>query len=33
MKNDELITKIDAGKYIIHCPRLAWIMAVNGMVG
>ena len=33
IKNDELIAKIDVSKYIDHRPRLAWIMAVNGMVG
>ena len=33
IKNDELIGKIDVSKYIDHRPRLAWIMAVNGMVG
>ena len=33
MKNDELIAKIDVSKYIDHRPRLAWIMAVNGMAG
>lgn len=33
MKNDELIAKIDVRKYIDHRPRLAWIMAVNGMAG
>lgn len=32
IKNDELIAKIDVSKYIDHRPRLAWIMAVNGMV-
>ena len=30
---DELLAKIDVSKYIDHRPRLAWIMAVNGMVG
>ena len=33
IKNDELIAQIDVSKYIDHRPRLAWIMAVNGMVG
>lgn len=33
MKNDELIAKIDVSKYIDHRPRLAWIMAVNGIAG
>ena len=33
IKNKELIEKIDVSKYIDHRPRLAWIMAVNGMVG
>ena len=33
MKNDELIAKIDVSKYIDHRPRLAWIIAVNGMAG
>ena len=32
IKNDELIAKIDVSKYIDHRPRLAWIMALNGMV-
>ena len=32
IKSDELIAKIDVSKYIDHRPRLAWIMAVNGMV-
>ena len=33
IKNDRLIAKIDVHKYIDHRPRLAWVMAVNGMVG
>lgn len=33
IKNDQLIAKIDVSKYIDHRPRLAWIMAVNGMAG
>ncbi len=33
MKNEELIAKIDVSKYIDHRPRVAWIMAVNGMIG
>ena len=32
IKSDELIAKIDVSKYIDQRPRLAWIMAVNGMV-
>lgn len=31
MKNEELIAKIHVAQYIDHRPRLAWIMAVNGM--
>lgn len=33
IKNEELIAKIDVKKYIDRRPRLAWIMAVNGMAG
>lgn len=33
IKNDQLIAKINVSKYIDHRPRLAWVMAVNGMVG
>ena len=33
IKNDELIAKIDVSKYIDHRPRLAWVMAANGMIG
>lgn len=32
IKNDELISKIDVAEYINHRPRLAWVMAVNGMI-
>ena len=33
LKNDEILAKIDVSPYIDHRPRLAWIMAANGMLG
>jgi len=33
IKNSDLIAKIDVDKFIDHRPRLAWIMAANGMIG
>lgn len=32
VKADELLAKIDVSEYIDHRPRIAWVMAVSGMV-
>lgn len=33
MKKEEVVSKIDIQKYLDHRPRLAWVMAINTMIG